>query len=122
MIDNNPSTSIRSIASDMGVSEFLVRQLVHEDFQYFSYRMVKEQLISQVMKDKTKDRAAKRFSKLNYPLKTNMLCFFSDKKIFCLDQMVNPENNSWFIPSPHDAPIETWKSNTKSTSLYFGGH
>ena len=31
MIGNDPSKSIRSIARDMGVSEFLIRQVVHKD-------------------------------------------------------------------------------------------
>ena len=36
MIDNNPSKSIRPIDRDMGVSEVLIRQVVHEDIRYFS--------------------------------------------------------------------------------------
>ena len=42
MIDNNPNGSVRSIARDMGVSEFLIRQVVHEDICYFSYKMRKD--------------------------------------------------------------------------------
>ena len=40
MIDSDPIKSIRSIAMDIGVSEFL-RNIVHEDIQYFSYRIKK---------------------------------------------------------------------------------
>ena len=41
MFDNDPSKSIRSIARDMGVSEFLIRQqVVHEDIRYFSYNLI----------------------------------------------------------------------------------
>ena len=36
MIDKDPSKSIRSITRDMGVSEFLIRHLAHEDTHYFS--------------------------------------------------------------------------------------
>ena len=39
MNKNDPSKSIRSIAMNMGVSEFLIRQVVQEDIQYFSYKM-----------------------------------------------------------------------------------
>ena len=35
MIDNAPCESIRSIARYMGVSEFLTKQIVHEEVQYF---------------------------------------------------------------------------------------
>ena len=38
VIDNNPSWSR---ARDMGVSEFLFRQVVHEDIYYFSYKIIK---------------------------------------------------------------------------------
>ena len=55
MIDNNPSKSITYI----GESEFLIRQVVHEDIHYFSYKMRKGQFLSQAVKDKRKDRAAK---------------------------------------------------------------
>ena len=41
MIDSDPGNSIRSLARDMGVSEFLIRQLVHEDICYFLHKMRK---------------------------------------------------------------------------------
>ena len=40
MIDNNPSKSIKSIAT-VRVSEFLIRQVVHENIQYLSYKLRK---------------------------------------------------------------------------------
>ena len=45
MIDNNPSKSIRSIVRDMGVSEFFISQVMHEDILYFSYKMRKGQFL-----------------------------------------------------------------------------
>ena len=41
MIDNDPSKSIKSLAKDMGMSELLIKQVVHEDIRYFSYKMRK---------------------------------------------------------------------------------
>ena len=41
MIDNDPSKSTRSIDRDLGVYEFLIKQLVHEDIKCFSYKMRK---------------------------------------------------------------------------------
>ena len=35
MIDNNPSKSIRSVARDMGVPEFLIKLVEHEDILVF---------------------------------------------------------------------------------------
>ena len=36
MIENDPSKSISSIAKDMGVSEFLIEQVIYEITRYFS--------------------------------------------------------------------------------------
>lgn len=53
-IDNDPFKSIRSIARDIGVSEFLIRRVVLEDIWYSSYEMRKGQFFSQGIKDKRK--------------------------------------------------------------------
>ena len=41
MIDNNPSQSIRSIARNMGMLELLIKYIVNEDFEHFSYKLRK---------------------------------------------------------------------------------
>ena len=96
MINNDPSKSIRSIARDMETSEFLIKQL------YFSFEMRKGQFLSQSMKDKRKDQGAKLLNKLKQPLQPNWFLFFSDKKDFCQDQMVNSENNCCLVLSSQD--------------------
>ena len=48
MIDKDSNESIR----DMEVSEFLIKQVMHEDIHYFSYKMRKRQCLSQAMMDK----------------------------------------------------------------------
>ena len=63
---NDFSKSIRSKASDMGVYEFLIKQVVHEDIWYFSYKMRKGQFLSQALKDKRKDYAAKLLNKFKH--------------------------------------------------------
>ena len=55
MIVNNPSKSISSITRDMGVYEFLIRQIVHKDIWYFKYKFRKWQFLSQAMMDKRKE-------------------------------------------------------------------
>ena len=52
----------------MEVSEFLIRQVVNEDIQYFSFKTRKGQFLSPVMKEKRKDRTAKLLNKLDHPL------------------------------------------------------
>lgn len=119
MIDNDPSKSMRSIARDTGVSEFLIRQTVHEDIRYFSYKMRKGQFLSQAMKDKRKARAAKLLNKLKHPLLPNMLWVFSDEKNFCQDQMVNTQNNRWLAVSPKDVP-RVMKNKYPANIMVFG--
>ena len=41
MIYKDPSKSIKSIVRAMGVSEFLIKQVEHEDICYFSNEMKK---------------------------------------------------------------------------------
>ena len=79
MIDNDLSKSIMSIAMDIEVSEFLIRQVVHEDIHYFSHKMRKSQFSSQDMKDKIK--GFKKNKKTQASLLLNRLWFFSDEKI-----------------------------------------
>ena len=67
MIDKDPRRIIDSIATDVGVP-FCIRQIVLEDVRYFLYKRRMGQLLSQVMKDKRKNRAAKLFNELTYYL------------------------------------------------------
>ena len=41
MTDNNSSKSTRSVTKDVGVSEFLLKLVAHEDIRYFSWKMRK---------------------------------------------------------------------------------
>ena len=79
MIDNDPSKSIRSIARSMGVSEFILRQVVHEDIWHFLDKMRKNWFSSQAMKDNRKDFTAKLWANSS---DLNGFCFFSDDKDF----------------------------------------
>ena len=54
IINKDPTKSLRSIAKDMGLSDF-VRQIVYEDIWYFSYKVRKGKAFSLVMKDKRED-------------------------------------------------------------------
>ena len=69
IIVKDPRKSIRSIAWVIGVSEFLIKQVVRED-------MWKEQFLSEAMKDKRKDCTTKHLKKLEQPLQLNIFWFF----------------------------------------------
>ena len=74
-----------SIVKDMGG---LIRQVMHENIWYLSYKIRKSQFSSYVMKDKRKDRTAKFFNKLKHP---------SIRTCFGLSQ-----NIRWFALSSQD--------------------
>ena len=96
IIDNDSRKSTRSIARDMGMSEFLIELVVHEDNLYFSYKMRKRKFLSE-------DRATKLFNKLKHPPTEYAYLFLFvslSQKNFCQDQMVNSQNNRWLALSP----------------------
>ena len=73
-----PVNQSRSIAKDISVSVFLFRLVVHEDIRYFSFKNRKGYFLSQTMKEKMKDRAAKVLNKPKHLPQPKMLWFFSD--------------------------------------------
>ena len=73
MINNNPSKSVRSIARDMEVSEFLIALVINESIRYFSYNMRKGQGMSALQNFLTHSVIL---------LRPNMLCFSSDEEKF----------------------------------------
>ena len=74
MTDNDPSKTIRYIARDMRVSEFLIRLVVHEDIHYFSYKMRKGQFY---------DRVWRQSFSANSSIPSNRICFrFSQMRKF----------------------------------------
>ena len=67
------------------MSDLKVGQIVHEDIQYFSFKMRKDRFLSQAVKDSI----VKLFNNLKHPLQLNMPWFFSDDPKFYQDQMIN---------------------------------
>ena len=59
---------INPIVRDMGVSEVLIRQVVHEDIWYFSYKIRKDQFLSRIMKNKKKGHTPKFLIELKYSI------------------------------------------------------
>ena len=83
MMTTIPASQIRSITRDMGVSDFLIRLIVNDNINYFSFKMRKDQFLSQTIKLQEERLRCKAFE---HPLQKNMLRFFSDEKNLCQDQ------------------------------------
>ena len=65
----------------MGVSEFLIKQVVDEDIYSFKYKMRKGQFLLHPMKKKKKDNPAKLFKKFNHSFQMDMFWFSEKRKI-----------------------------------------
>ena len=102
MIDNDPSKLIRCIPRDMGVSEFLIRKVVHEDIETFLIQN-KKKTIFIIGHEGKEESLHSKVLELKYSLQLHKLWFFSDEKDFCQDQMVNSQNNCWFAVFQQDA-------------------
>ena len=74
-----PGKLIRSISRYMGVTEFLINQVEHEDIRNFWDKMINGLFLTQVMKDRREDHAEKLLNQLKH-LQPCKLWFFSDKK------------------------------------------
>lgn len=59
MIRNDHSKAITYIARDVEVSEFLIRKVMYEYFQYSSYRVRRGQFLYKTVKSKRKERATR---------------------------------------------------------------
>ena len=97
MNDNKFSKSIKSIAKDMEVSEFLIGQIMYKDIRYFSYKKKKGQFWSQVIYNKRKRPPCKAFkqTQASPPTKYTLLFF----------RWVNSQNNHWLALSSQNVPI-----------------
>jgi hypothetical protein len=105
IVEVDPGSSMRSIATEFGVAESTVRQIVQEDLRYKSYAMRKGQFMSEVTETRRAEKARKLLARLIHPSVTNQLIFFSDEKNFTQDQKVNRKNNRWLCSDPPEVPI-----------------
>ena len=105
LISDDPGRSMRKIATDLGVSDFLIRKIVKEDIRYRSYCLRRGQFMSEKTKRVRYEKAKALLNRLKHPPAENILIFFSDEKNFNQDQKVNPKNNRWLCDDPRDVPI-----------------
>ncbi|XP_019886946.2 uncharacterized protein LOC109610920 [Ooceraea biroi] len=104
MILEDPGTSLRKLASVLGVSETIVRRISKEDLKYTSYVLKIRQMLSEAAK-------LKRFARCNLLLcslkheAAGRIRFFSDEKIFTVDAKVNRRNDRWLAHNPEDIPV-----------------
>ena len=102
ILEATPDRSFRSIAKELNVSDFTIRQCVNEDLRCKSYRLQTGQFLSEGMKNRRLVKSVKLLNKLKHPKDPGMLWFFSDEKNFCQDQLYNRQNHRWVAMCPKD--------------------
>jgi len=105
LINEDPGRSMRKIAADLGVSDFLIRKIVKEDIRYRSYCLRRGQFMSETTKKVRYEKAKALLNRLKHPPAEDILIFFSDEKNFNQDQKVNSRNNRWLCEDPSEVPI-----------------
>ncbi|XP_076626017.1 uncharacterized protein LOC143344146 [Colletes latitarsis] len=104
MILEDPGTSLRKLASLLGVSETVVRRIAQEDLRYVSYVLKVRQMLSEAAKLKRLARCNLLLCSLKHEA-AGHIRFFSDEKIFTVDAKVNRRNDRWLAHNPEDVPV-----------------
>jgi hypothetical protein len=82
LVDQDPGRSMRSLARELEISEFVVRKKMMQDIRYKSYALRRGQFLSQATKNRRLEKAKLMLNKLKNPAANNQLIFFSDEKNF----------------------------------------
>ena len=118
-INTDPGRSMRRMAEELEVSEWLVRKIVKEDIRYKSYSLRKGQFMSAATKQNRYKKASALLNRIKHPPVPDILIFFSDEKNFTQDQKVNSKNNRWLCNDPSEIPI-VMKTKLTATVMVLG--
>ncbi len=103
-INGDPSISLQSVATLMNVSKNTIGKAIHEDLRYKSYVLKIHQHLTDAMKVKRVARCELLLSLLKHQAAGRMR-FFSDEKIFTVEQKVNRRNDRWLAMDLGEVPI-----------------
>ena len=104
MILEDPGTSLRKLASFLGMSGTIVRRIAQEDLRYASYVLKVRQMLSNAAKLKRLARCNLLLCSLKHEA-ASRIRFFSDEKIFTVDAKVNLRNDRLLAHNPEDVPV-----------------
>jgi hypothetical protein len=104
LVNQDTSRSMRSLARELNISEFIVRKKMAQDIRYKSYALRRGQFMSQATKERRLEKAKLLLNKLKNPAANGQLIFFSDEKKFSQDQKVNKKKKRWLCADIRDVP------------------
>lgn len=102
LVHEDPGRSMREIARITGLSNRTVRRVIHEDLYYRSYVLKRAQTLSQ---NTISSRLSRSQNLLLIMKKKHPVIFFSDEKVFTIEQNVNRRNHRWLCSDTSEVPI-----------------
>jgi hypothetical protein len=76
LINEDPGRSMRKLAEDLEVSEYLIRKIVKEDIRYKSYSLRRGQFMTEATKKTRYEKATALVNRLKHPPAPDILIFF----------------------------------------------
>ena len=99
----NPKRSLRKTAKDMNISHESVRTIVEQDLKMSLYKIRTRQLLTDLQKQKRKERAKILLNRLKGGTEKGEIVF-SDKKLFSVEAKFNTQNDRILGKPPKDLP------------------
>jgi hypothetical protein len=81
-INDDPGQSMRKLAEEVEVSEWLIRKIIKEDICYRLYSLRRGQFMTAATKKTLYEKASALLNRLKHPLVQDILTFFSDDEKF----------------------------------------
>ena len=102
-IQRNPKRSLRKTAKDMNIGHESVRTIVEQDLKMSPYKIRTRQLLTDLQKQKRKERAKILLNCLKGGTEKGEIVF-SDEKLFSVEAKFNTQNDRILGKSPKDLP------------------
>ena len=88
LVEEDPSNSTSTLAAKLHVGTTTIRRALKEHLHCKNYRLKVRQLLSDTMRAQRVERCSLLLTSLKWSA-ARRIRFFSDEKIFCVDQKVN---------------------------------
>lgn len=94
LVVEDPGQSMRAMARQLGVSDFLIRKIMKEDIWYKSYSLQRRQFVTAETKERHLMKARSLLARIKNPLSSDILIFYSDEKNFLQKSIVKTTGGS----------------------------
>lgn len=103
-IEKNPRTPLTVLGSKVKVSRRTMGRIAAEDLRYKSYVLKVRQMLSEDARRKRVAKGNLLLSSLKHDA-SGRIRFFSDEKIFTVEEYLNRHNDRWLARDPDEVPV-----------------